>query len=170
MLAKACKLQRSIYVLKQASRSWNTRFDTTVKDFGFVQNEDDPCIYRRDDKGIIVFLVLYMDDILIMGSNIQMLKSVKEWMSSKFSMKDLGDASYILGVRIYRDRSKRMLGLSQAKYIDTVLKMFSMDNSKGGMIPANHGLELSKEMSPKTGLERERMKKIPYASAGFYEP
>ena len=161
---KACKLQRSIYGLKQASRRWNTHFDATVKNFGFVQNEDDPCIYRRDDKGILVFLVLYVDDILIMGSNIHMLKSVKEWLSSKFSVKDLGDASYILGVKIYRDRSKRMLGLSQAKYIDTVLKRFSMDNSKGGMIPSNNGIELSKEMSPKTDLERERMKKIPYAS------
>ena len=80
-------------------------------------------------------------------------------------MKGLGDASYILGVKIYRDRSKRMLGLSQAKYIDIVLKSFSMNNSKGGMIPANHGIELSKEISPKTGMERERMKKILYASA-----
>ena len=158
---KACKLQRSIYGLKQASRSWNTRFDTTVKDFGFVQNEDDPCIYRRDDKGILVFLVLYVDDILIMGSNTEMLKSVKEWLSSKFSMKDLGDASYILGVKIYRDRSKRMLGLSQAKYIDTVLKRFSMVNSKGGMIPANHGMELSKKMSPQTDLEKRAHEKDP---------
>ena len=99
-------------------------------------------------KGFLSFLVLYVDAILIMGSNIEMLKSMKEWLSSKFSMKDLGDASYILGVKIYRDRSKRMLGLSQAKYIDIVLKRFSMVNSKGGMIPANHGMELSKKMSP----------------------
>ena len=162
---KACKLQRSIYGLKQASRSWNTRFDATVKEFGFAQNEDDPCIYRKDNGGVLIFLVLYVDDILIMGSNIQMLKSVKEWLSSKFSMKDLGDASYILGVKIYRDRSKRMLGLSQAKYIDTVLKRFSMERSKSGLIPANHGMELSKEMSPKTDLERDNMKKIMYASA-----
>ena len=163
--SKACKLHRSIYGLKQASRSWNTRFDATVKEFGFAQNEDDPCIYRKDNGGVLIFLVLYVDDILIMGSNIQMLKSVKEWLSSKFSMKDLGDASYILGVKIYRDRSKRMLGLSQAKYIDTVLKRFSMEKSKSGLIPANHGMELSKEMSPKTDLEREHMKRIPYASA-----
>ena len=121
-------------------------------------------IVASRSKGFIVFLVLYVDDILIMGSNIEMLKSMKEWLSSKFSMKDLGDASYILGVKIYRDRSKQMLGLSQAKYIDTVLKRFSMVNSKGGMIPTNHGMELSKEMSPKTDLEREHMKKIPFAS------
>ena len=80
-------------------------------------------------------------------------------------MKDLGDASYILGVKIYRDRSKRMLGLSHAKYIDTVLKRLSMVNSKGGMIPANHGMELSKKMSPHTDLEREHMKRIMYALA-----
>ena len=87
---KACKLHRSIYGLKQASRSWNMRFDKTVKEFDFVQNEDDPCVYRKADKGNLVFLVLYVDDILIMGNNIEMLKSVKEWLSSKFSMKDLG--------------------------------------------------------------------------------
>ena len=60
------------------------------------------------------------------------LQSVKLWLSSQFSIKNLGEASYILGMKIYRDRSKRMLGLSQSMYIDTVLKRFSMENFKKG--------------------------------------
>ena len=162
---KACRLHRSIYGLKQASRSWNIRFDATVKEFGFAKNEDDPCVYIKSIQEKRVFLVLYVDDILLIGNDIDMLQSIKGWLSSKFSMKDLGEASYILGVKIYRDRSKRMMGLSHARYIDTVLKRFSMENSKGGLIPSNHGIILSKKMSPKTDLERERMKKITYASA-----
>ena len=69
-----------------------------------------------------MFLVLYVDDILIIGNDILTLQSVKTWLGSCFSMKDLGEATYILGVKIYRDRSRRLLGLSQGTYIDKVLK------------------------------------------------
>ena len=79
-------------------------------------------------------------------------------------MKDLGEASYILGMKIYRDRSKRMLGLSQSMYIDTVLKQFSMENSKKGYLPIGHGINLSKRDCPTTPQERERMSRVPYAS------
>ena len=80
-------------------------------------------------------------------------------------MKDLGDSSFIIGIRIYRDRSKRMIGLSQSMYIDKVLKRFSMEESKRGYLPMSHGVSLSKAMSPRTLGERERMTRIPYASA-----
>ena len=80
-------------------------------------------------------------------------------------MKDLGEAAYILGIRIYRDRSNRLLGLSQSTYIDKVLKRFSMDESKKGFLPMSHGVYLSKDMCPRTQEEREKMSRIPYASA-----
>ena len=66
------------------------------------------------------------------GNDVGMLSIVKAWLSRHFSMKDLGEASYILGIRIYRDRSKRMLGLSQSRYIKTIVKMFDIENSKKG--------------------------------------
>ncbi|KAK8583781.1 hypothetical protein V6N12_068040 [Hibiscus sabdariffa] len=80
-------------------------------------------------------------------------------------MKDLGEAAYILGVKIYRDRSRRLLGLSQSTYIDKVLKRFSMEESKRGFLPMRHGISLSKEMCPSTPQERERMSRVSYASA-----
>ena len=94
-----------------------------------------------------------------------MLSSTKTWLSKHFSMKDLGEASYVLGIKIYRDRSKRMLGLSQSMYIDMIVKRFGMENSKKGFIPMRHEIYLSKEMSPKTSEERASMVKVPYASA-----
>ena len=72
-----CKLQRSIYGLKQASRSWNLRFDEVVKEFGFMKNEDEPCVYKKVSGSAIVFLVLYVDDILLIGNDIPTLQSVK---------------------------------------------------------------------------------------------
>ncbi|KAJ8753578.1 hypothetical protein K2173_022819 [Erythroxylum novogranatense] len=113
----------------------------------------------------IVFLVLYVDDILLLGNDVSMLQSVKIWLSKQFSMKDLGEATYILGIRIYRDRSKRLLGLSQSTYIDKMLKRFSMEQSKRGYLPITHGITLSKSMYPKTQDERMRMDMIPHAFA-----
>ena len=80
-------------------------------------------------------------------------------------MKDLGEASYILGVKIYRDRSNKLLGLSQSTYIDKMLKKFSMDQSKKGFFPMSHGIYLFKDMCPKTDVEVHNMQNVPYASA-----
>ncbi|VFQ86015.1 unnamed protein product [Cuscuta campestris] len=80
-------------------------------------------------------------------------------------MKDLGDASYALGIRIYRDRSRKLLGLSQSTYIDNVLARFSMSESKRGSLPMVQGTSLSKTQGASTPEEVERMRNVPYASA-----
>ncbi|KAL0439001.1 UNVERIFIED_CONTAM: hypothetical protein Slati_2383100 [Sesamum latifolium] len=126
---KVCHLQRSIYGLKQASRSWNTRFDEVIRGYDFIKNDYDPCIYK------------------------------------KFSMKDMGEASYILGIKIYRDRSRRLLGITQSSYIEKVLKRFKMEHSKRGVLPMRHGIKLFKKQSPKTDEKLKRISNIPYASA-----
>ena len=110
---KVCKLQRSIYGLKQVSQSKNTRFNDVIKMFDFIKNEEEPYVYKKISGNAVTFLILYMDDILLIENDIPMLTSVKAWLSKEFAMKDLGEASYILGIKVYRDRSKRMIGLSQ---------------------------------------------------------
>ena len=80
-------------------------------------------------------------------------------------MKDLGEATYILGIRIYRDRSRRLIGLSQSTYIDKVLHHFRMQDAKRAFVPMSHGISISSDNSPKTLDEKDRMSKIPYASA-----
>ena len=120
--------------------------------------------YKKTSGSAIVFLVLYVDDILLIGNDIPMLQLVKTWLSQKFFMKNLGEVSYILYIKIYRNRSKKMLGLSQFRYIDLVLKRFNMEGSKRGYLPIGHGIQLSKKISPKTSEERNRMSSIPYTS------
>nr|GEV05035.1 reverse transcriptase domain-containing protein [Tanacetum cinerariifolium] len=84
------------------------------------------------------------DDILIMGNNILMLQDVKSYLGSCFAMKDLGEAAYILGIKIYRDRSKQLIGLCQSAYIEKILKRYFMENSKRRTVPMQKKLKLSK--------------------------
>nr|GEX67606.1 hypothetical protein [Tanacetum cinerariifolium] len=141
---RVCKLKRSIYGLKQASRQWNKRFDDEIKRFGFTQNYDEPCVYIKSSGSNITFLILYVDDILIMGNSITMLQTVKTHLEKCFAMKDLGEAAYILGIKIYQDRSKRLIGLCQSAYIEKILKRYCMENSKRGSIPMQEKLKLKK--------------------------
>ena len=125
-----CKLKTSIYELKQASRSWNIKFNQAIKSFGFEQNLDELCVYKRHQDKVVIFLILYANDILLIGNDVGVMSSVKIWLSSQFDMKDLGEASYILGIKLWRDRKNRMLDLSQVGYIDKILARFSMQISK----------------------------------------
>src|SRR5438128_11647029 len=94
-----------------------------------------------------------------------MIESVRSYLGKCFLMKELGNAAYILGIKIYRDRSRRLIGLSQSTYLDKILKKFRMDESKKGFLPMLQGKTLSKTQSPATAEDREVMNKIPYASA-----
>ncbi|GJW04200.1 retrotransposon protein, putative, ty1-copia subclass [Tanacetum coccineum] len=162
---RVCKLKRSIYGLKQASRQWNKRFDDEIKKFGFSQNYDKPCVYVKASGSYVTFLILYFDDIVIMENNIPMLQDVKSYLGRCFAMKDLGEAAYILRIKIYRDRSKRLIGLCQSAYIEKILKRFYMENSKRGTILMQEKLKLSKSQGASTPAEIRRMQNIPYASA-----
>jgi len=114
-----------------------------VKRFDFRQNEEEPYVYKKESGSAVVFLILYADDILLIAKDIPMLQSINTSLNNSFSMKDLGKAAYILGIKICRDRSKRLIGLSQDMYIDKVLKWFNMEQSKRGFLPMSHGMHFS---------------------------
>ncbi|GJR79389.1 retrotransposon protein, putative, ty1-copia subclass [Tanacetum coccineum] len=146
---RVCKLQKAIYGLKQTSHSWNLCFHKKVTQFGFSRSEDESCIYVKVSGSVVVFLVLYVDDILLIGIDILTLQSVKDWLGKCFTMKDLGDATYILVIKIYRDRSKRLIGLSQDTYLDKILKRCKMENSKKGNLPLHHGIKIRESINTK---------------------
>nr|GEV92916.1 retrovirus-related Pol polyprotein from transposon TNT 1-94 [Tanacetum cinerariifolium] len=131
----------------------------------FHSNRNEPCVYLKASGSNITFLILYVDDILIMRNNIPMLQSVKTYLGRCFANKDLGEAAYILGIKIYRDRSRRLIGLCQSAYIEKSLKRYCMENSKRGSIPMQEKLKLSKSQGASTPAELKRMQNVPYASA-----
>ena len=114
----------------QASRSCNKCFDTVIKAYGFIQTFGEACIYKKVSGSSVAFLVLYVDDILLIGNDIEFLDSIKGYLNKSFSMKDLGEAAYILGIKINRDRSRRLIGLSQSTYLDKILKKFKNGSGK----------------------------------------
>jgi hypothetical protein len=101
-----CRLKKSIYGLKQASRQWYLKFDRTIKGFGFKENVEDNCVYAKFKNGKYIFLILYVDDILLASSDVNLLMETKKFLSSNFDMKDLGEASFVLEIEIHRDRRK----------------------------------------------------------------
>nr|GEW70643.1 hypothetical protein [Tanacetum cinerariifolium] len=103
--------------------------------------------------------------ILIAIAAIPMLQSVKTYLGKCFAMKDLGEAAYILGIKIYRDRSKRLVGLCQSAYIEKILKRYCMENSKRGSIHMQKKLKLSKSQDASTLAEMKHMQNVSYASA-----
>nr|GEU88394.1 retrotransposon protein, putative, Ty1-copia subclass [Tanacetum cinerariifolium] len=147
-------------------RTYKARGCVMAQPEGFENaNEDKSCIYVKVNGSVVVFLVLYVDDILLIRNDIRTLQSVKDWLGKCFAMKDLGDVAYILGIKIYRDRSKRLIGLNQDTYLDRTLKRFKIKNSKKGNLPLHHGIKISKDLCLKTDEELDRMSQVPYASA-----
>jgi hypothetical protein len=134
-----CRLNKSIYGLKQASRQWYLKFDKTIKKFGFKENVEDNCVYAKFKNGKYIFLILYMDDILLTSSDVSLLRETKSFLSSHFEMKDLGEAKFVLGIEIHRDRNKEVLGLSQKQYIEKVLKKYSMHRCNASPAPIVKG-------------------------------
>ena len=102
----------------QASQSWNICFDSVIKAYGFMQT----FIYKKVSGSTVAFLILYVDDILLIGNDTKFLNSIKGYLNKNFSMKDLGECAYILGIKIYRDRSRRLIGISQSTYLDKVFE------------------------------------------------
>jgi hypothetical protein len=113
---RVCKLKKSIYGLKQASRQWYIKFHKVITSFGFIENLVDQCIYLKVSGSKVIFLVLYVDDILLASNDLGLLHETKQLLSQSFEMKDLGEASYVIGTEIHRDRQQKILRLSQKRF------------------------------------------------------
>jgi len=148
-----CKLKKSIYGLKQASRQWYLKFDEVIKKSGFIENVVDNCIYIKIKGSSFIILVLYVDDILLASSDKNLFYETKGFLSSNFDMKDLGDASYVLGIEIHRDRSKGALGLSRKAYIEKVLKRYNMHKCSSTTALVAKGDKFRQFQSPRNQLD-----------------
>jgi len=159
-----CYLKKSLYGLKQSPRQWYKRFDFYVHSIGFKRSEFDHCLYFQQHDNNCVFLLLYVDDMLLIGPNLKMINGIKITLDKEFDMKDLGNARKILGMEIERNRSNSCLFLHQSSYIMKILKKFGMHDCKPVSLPLASHFILSKEQSPANEEEKEYMNKIPYSN------
>ncbi|GJV66969.1 zinc finger, CCHC-type containing protein [Tanacetum coccineum] len=121
---KVCKLIKSLYGLKRVPKQWHQKFDEVVLSNGYLLNQADKCVYSKFDasgKGVII--CLYVDDMLIFGTDQVQVDLTKEFLSLRFSMKDMGEADVILGIRI--KHKSNGIAISQSHYIEKILKKFN---------------------------------------------
>ncbi|KAJ0900510.1 putative RNA-directed DNA polymerase [Helianthus annuus] len=145
---RVCKLKKSLYGLKQAPRMWNEKLVTVLTDMGFSQSKCDYSLFFKIHKDVIVYLLVYVDDIVITGNSVCEIDSVKQKLRSKFLIKDLGELKYFLGIEVIKQSSG--VCLSQRKYCLELLTEYGMSGCKpvSNPIEQNHVItSLCKENS-----------------------
>ncbi|KAM1399624.1 hypothetical protein ACFX2F_027020 [Malus domestica] len=161
-----CKLEKSLYGLKQSPRQWYKRFDRFMIGQKYTRSHYDHCVYfRKLQDGTFIYLLLYVDEMRIACKSKVEIERLKTQLSNEFEMKDLGEARKILGMEIERDRAKGKISLCQKQYLNKVLQRFRMnENSKPVSTPLASHFKLNASMSPKTVEESQYMAQIPYAN------
>ena len=130
---------KSLYELKQSALQWNKELHKSLLDLGFTRTRSDAGVYFKFDGTDITLVVVYVDDVLFMGSNPKLVKGEKGKFMKVWESRDLGEAKEYLGMRITRDRKKQTLTLDQCVYAEKVLKRFGMQNAKSARTPLPTG-------------------------------
>ncbi|CAM8972980.1 unnamed protein product [Rhodiola kirilowii] len=161
-----CKLNKSLCGLKQAPRQGFKKFESFMIDQGYTKLNSDHCVFiRKFTDGDFIILLIYVDDMLIVGQDMKKITMLKKDLNKVFKMKDLGHAKQILGMHISRDKKNGKVWLSQEEYVEKILKRFKMEKAKPVSFPLGTQFKLYTALSPKDEHEKKEMDKVPYASA-----
>lgn len=161
-----CLLKKSLYGLKQSPRQWYKRFDTFMIEQGYNRSSYDACLYFKGSEVLTgVYLLLYVDDMLLISSSATKISELKKMLSKEFDMKDLGDSSRVLGIDIIRDRKRGVLALSQHGYLEKLVDKFAMRDAKPVTQPLANHFSLSPNQCPASESAKHAMEDVPYASA-----
>ena len=140
---KVCHLKKAIYGLKQASRAWNLQFHGLLTGIGFKRTSADAGVYtshQQEGEGSLI-VILYVDDITIMGASLEAVKRLKTQIAEKYEVTDLGEIESYLGVRILRDRPKKRLTIDQSGYIRDIIERFGMTDCNPHITPLPTGAD-----------------------------
>jgi hypothetical protein len=140
----ACRLKKALYGLKQAPRAWHQKLKEELLGMGFVESDADPSLFVLHYKDRSVYVLVYVDDLLVAAKNLSDVEHVKQMLFGSFDSRDLGEAKYFLGMEIERDREAGSLKLSQKKYTQDVLLRFGVENARPASVPLTPGVKLSK--------------------------
>lgn len=136
------KLQKSLYGLKQSPRCWNTKFNKALIELGFSRSAHDYCLYTRVQNERVMYLILYVDDLLIAGNILQDIETLKKELSKRFEMSDCGLLNFFLGTLVEYDQSKGVMQLSQSKSTSKIIEKYGMNDCKPAGTPMEKGLQL----------------------------
>jgi len=139
---KVLKLKKSLYGLKQASRNWNSTIDNYLKSNGFKRSMVDNCLYSRVNGDSFELILVYVDDLLIVASNLNRINDIKIIMKERFRMKDLGELSMFVGMEIDIKREQQKILITQNRYAERILKEFNMSESKVSTTPMESNSKL----------------------------
>lgn len=142
---RVCKLRKSIYGLKQASRIWNKKFSDVLTKAGYARSTMDPCVYFKFVGDRMIFISIYVDDVLIFTNCMNLKLELQNILTSNFKMKDLGTAKFCVGLHITRDKSNNTIYLDQTKYIEEMLDKFGMTDCNPIDTPCDANQRLVKE-------------------------
>jgi len=129
-----CKLQRSLYGFKQSARAWNTKVNKILLANGFVRSKADQCLYSKFEHGKWIYVLMYVDDLIVVHESDDAIVKFAKLMNKHFTMNDLGEVSYYLGIQIEREADGSFL-LSQSAKIAAILDQFGMKDTKGASTP-----------------------------------
>ncbi|XP_026452189.1 uncharacterized protein LOC113352596 [Papaver somniferum] len=122
---QVCKLRKAIYGLEQAHRAWFKKFSSAILEYGFIQSFYDSAMFTRLSSKGIVILLLYVDDMVITGSDLEGINNLKTYLSSCFHLKDLGFLSYFLGIEVGKSNNGYLV--SQVKYVMQFLLVYASE-------------------------------------------
>ena len=151
MEGMVCRLNKAVYGLKQAARSWNLKADTVLKSQGFINFTDEPCVYIKRSNESIIIIALYVDDFYIVFNNNSDKDELLRVLKSHFKIKDLGEARDCLGMKIVRNWKNGTLLLHQEDYVNSILSKFNMQNCNGVDTPMEDRLKLKDMKSGEKG-------------------
>lgn len=139
---RVCRLKRSLYGLKQASRNWYHKFTVFLLSIGFSQSKADHSLFIWDKNGTYIAILIYVDDVIITGNNIERIQQIKAQLDNAFSIKDLGQLKYFLGIEVAK--TENGLVLSQRKYVLDILQDSGMLGCKPSKFPIEQNVKLDR--------------------------
>ncbi|XP_042952178.1 uncharacterized mitochondrial protein AtMg00810-like [Carya illinoinensis] len=138
---RVCKLKKSLYGLKQASRQWFSKLSTSLIQFGFSQGKSDSSLFIKQTANSFMVLLIYVDDVILASDSLEQIAIVKKYLHDSFTIKDLGELKYFLGIEVAR--SKKGISLCQRKYALDILQDSGLSASKPVAFPMESNLKLS---------------------------
>ncbi|KAF5477792.1 hypothetical protein F2P56_004406 [Juglans regia] len=117
---RVCKLKKSLYGLKQASRQWFSKLSTSLLQFGFTQGKSDSFLFIKKTENSFIALLIYVDDVIVASTNVELISVVRNFLHKSFTIRDLGELKYILGIEVAR--SAKGIVLCQRKYALDILQ------------------------------------------------